>query len=234
MEELLAINNKNGKENLLKNIDKGSQKRFEKIIKSFEDNEKAFSENIPTETQTVEYMRVIRVDKDNEVSEFSDGIKINYNKYCAFEIPVPDENQGYNINSLKVYEGINRPSFKFKSIKEIIEEKSNISEYLLDYYEYNSIISYQESNDYILRKFNTEIDKNRIKDFIKVFNEMQNDFIKNIELKTLIDKEDGKIKIALLNGNKVYLHLFEVKNCDDLDEIINFHSEKRINSIYFE
>jgi hypothetical protein len=234
LEELLVINNKNGKEYLLKNIDKGSQKRFEKIIKSFEDNEKAFSENIPTETQTVEYMRVIRVDKDNEVSEFSDGIKINYNKYCAFEIPVPDENQGYNINSLKVYEGINRPSFKFKSIKEIMEEKSNISEYLLDYYEYNSIISYQESNDYILRKFNSEIDKNRIKDFIKVFNEMQNDFIKNIELKTLIDKEEGKIKIALLNGNKVYLHLFEVKNCDDLDEIINFHSDKRINSIYFE
>ena len=233
MEELLAINNKNGKEYLLKNIDKGSQKRFEKIIKSFEDNEKAFSENIPTETQTIEYTRVIRVDKDSEVSESGEK-KINYNKYFAFEIPVPDENQGYNIKSLKVYEGINRPSFKFKSIKEIIEEKSNISEYLLDYYEYNSIISYQESNDYILRKFNSEIDKNRIKDFIKIFNEMQNDFITNIELKTLIDKEEGKIKIALLNGNKVYLHLFEVKNCDDLDEIINFHSDKRINSIYFE
>jgi hypothetical protein len=96
LEELLAINNKNGKEYLLKNIDKGSQKRFEKIIKSFEDNEKAFSENIPTETQTVEYTRVIRVDKDSEVSESGEK-KINYNKYPAFEIPIPDENQGYNI-----------------------------------------------------------------------------------------------------------------------------------------
>ena len=120
MEELLAINNKNGKENLLKNIDKGSQKRFEKIIKSFEDNEKAFSENIPTETHTVEYMRVIKVDKDSEVSEFSDEKKINYNKYSAFAINVPDVNQGYNIKSFKLYEGSIRPSFKFKSIITII------------------------------------------------------------------------------------------------------------------
>ena len=31
-------------------------------------------------------MRVIKVDKDSEVSEFSDEKKINYNKYSAFAI----------------------------------------------------------------------------------------------------------------------------------------------------